>query len=322
MSEGQGSCVKNWLQQWLDGWNRFWFVPQSPATLAVMRILTGAMLFYTHAVWTLELDSFLGLNGIFESQFANEVNGNSPFVWTHFAWIDHSAWLWGTHYLALAVMLAFTLGFKTRITSVLSLLFTISYAHRAGGALFGLDQINGFLALYLAISPCGAMYSLDAFLKRKGKGSGGPETGVPHTVMANLATRLIQLHLCVVYLFAGMGKLQGAAWWDGTAIWGAIASYEYQTVDLTFLSHWPLVINLITLTTLAWECTYPFMIWPKLTRPIWILMAVAVHLGIGLFMGMMTFGIIMVIANLAFIDPVHTQRFVGWWISRTTSRVQ
>ncbi len=321
MREGQGSGVRNWLCLWQEGWNRFWFVPRSPATLAVMRICTGMMLFYTHGVWTLELDSFLGLHGIFESQFANEVNGHSPFVWTHFAWIDHPAWFWGTHYFALAVMLAFAFGFKTRVSGVLSVLFAISYAHRAGGAMFGLDQINCFLALYLAISPCGALYSLDSFLAQKGEGA-NTNREIPNSVMVTLATRLIQLHLCVVYLFAGMGKLQGPAWWDGTAIWGAIASHEYQTIDLTFLSHWPLLINVITLAALAWECSYPFMVWPRLTRPIWLLMAVAVHLGIGLFMGMMTFGIIMVVANLAFIEPAHTSRFIEHCVSRAQTRVE
>ncbi len=121
--------------------------------------------------------------------------------------------------------------------------------------------------------------------------------------MATISTRLIQLQLCVVYLFAGLGKLQGPAWWDGTAIWGAVASYEYQTIDLTFLASWPWLVNLITLVTLAWECSYAFLIWPRLTRPVWMLMAVAVHLGIGVCMGMMTFGLIMIIANLSFVQP-------------------
>ncbi len=44
----------------VSGWNRFWFSPADPATLGLVRILAGAMLFYTHLVWTLDLAGFFG----------------------------------------------------------------------------------------------------------------------------------------------------------------------------------------------------------------------------------------------------------------------
>ena len=43
----------------LTGWNRFWFSPSDPATLGLIRICTGAMLFYTHLVWSKDLLGFL-----------------------------------------------------------------------------------------------------------------------------------------------------------------------------------------------------------------------------------------------------------------------
>ena len=63
------------------------------------------------------------------------------------------------------------------------------------------------------------------------------------------------------------------------------------------------LINLLTFLTVAWEISYAFLIWHKLTRPLFLLMAVFVHLGIGLAMGMFTFGLIMLYANVAFIEP-------------------
>ena len=41
-------------------WNRFWFTPADPATLCLIRVLAGLMLFYTHAVWMLDLEAFFG----------------------------------------------------------------------------------------------------------------------------------------------------------------------------------------------------------------------------------------------------------------------
>jgi hypothetical protein len=122
-------------------------------------------------------------------------------------------------------------------------------------------------------------------------------------VSANIAIRLLQVHMCIVYLFAGAGKLFGDSWWDGGAMWGALANYEYQSFDLTFLAAHPLVINFLTHLTVAWELSYAALVWPRLTRPIVILLAIPLHLGIALGMGMMTFGLVMLIGNVAFISP-------------------
>ena len=276
-----------------------------------MRILVGLMLVYTHLVWTLELETFFSDGGVFNREYSKVFMRDSQFVWSHFFWSDALVWRWGTHILSLLVLVAFTLGFLTRWTSILSFLIVVSYANRAMGALFGLDQINAFLALYLAVGPSGAMYSLDSWIKRRrmrnhpsqpaALGDIAPQH--QKSTMANIAIRLMNVHLCVVYLFAGFGKLLGESWWDGTALWGAFASYEYQTVDMTFLAGAPLLVNVMTMTALFWEASYAFLIWPKLTRPLYVLLSIPVHLGIGMCMGMMTFGLIMIIANLSFVPP-------------------
>ncbi len=49
----------SWCSEVVTGWNRFWFTPSAPHTLALMRILAGAMLLYTHLVWAKDLIAFL-----------------------------------------------------------------------------------------------------------------------------------------------------------------------------------------------------------------------------------------------------------------------
>src|SRR5262249_27481114 len=49
-------------QLWGD-WDRFFFQPASSETLGVLRIATGLMLVYTHAIWGLALEPFFGSNG-------------------------------------------------------------------------------------------------------------------------------------------------------------------------------------------------------------------------------------------------------------------
>ena len=68
---------------------------------------------------------------------------------------------------------------------------------------------------------------------------------------------MIQVHLCVVYFFSGCGKLLGASWWEGTALWGAIANDAVPHARPAPASPAiPLVINALTLATLFWELAY------------------------------------------------------------------
>jgi hypothetical protein len=166
--------------------------------------------------------------------------------------------------------------------------------------LFGLDQVNTMLALYLAVGPSGDAWSLDRWLNSRRVGHALP---VRHSWTANLAVRLIQVHMCIVYLFAGMAKLVGMAWWDGTALWMAFGNLEYQSMDMTWLAGYPLLINVMTHVTVTWELSYWALIWPRLSRPIVLLLAVPLHMGIAVCLGMITFGLAMLIGNLAFVPP-------------------
>jgi hypothetical protein len=179
----------------------------------------------------------------------------------------------------------------------------VSAVNRAPLNVFGLDDTLGLLLIPLVIGPAGARLSVDRLLFAGNHAA--------PSVRASIALRLLQVQLCIVYFFSGSGKLLGASWWEGTALWGAAANVQYRTLDLTWLARYPLVTNAITLATLWWEVTYAALIWPRLTRPLVLAMAVAVHLGIGLAMGMMEFGLAMIVANLAFV-PAPVFRSFGW----------
>lgn len=294
--------MNGWLNEWRSAWNRFWFEPQAPKTLAIIRWLTGCMVFYNHLVWSLGMSTFLGSRAALPKGYRSDLLFDGSFAWSHFDWSDSSIWLWGSHVAGLIVIALWTVGFKTRWTGWLTAALVISYANRATGALFGFDQIAAFLCLYLAISRCGDALSWDSWRRKKS----GLRSGQGRAVSNRIATRLIQIHLCIVYLFAGLGKLGGEYWLNGEAVWGALGSYEYQSLDMTWLAGHMTLIAAMTLVSLIWEVSYAALIWPKLTRPIVLTIAVFVHVGIGAAMGMMTFGLIMLVANLAFIEP-------GWW---------
>lgn len=178
----------------------------------------------------------------------------------------------------------------------------LSFVHRAYFAWSGMDTVLAMLTFYLMFAPTGSALSLD----RRGQAPSASWT-------ANLVVRLIQVHMCIIYLFAGLGKLQGARWWDGTAVWHTLVLSEFAPFDVTWLGHLGdetchLISNLGVLVTLAFEISFTFLIWNPRIRPVLLTTALMLHGGIGLFMGLGSFGAAMLTGCLAFIPP-ETVRF-------------
>ncbi|MEX2187705.1 MAG: HTTM domain-containing protein [Pirellulales bacterium] len=322
------SFFRDSCREAVEGWNRFWFTPANPATLGMIRIFAGAMLLYTHLVWTIDLQAFFGPHSwISPAVNATQLSlpdvpevreldlyGGRSFVWSIFDIAKQPSQIWAVHIVALVTFALLTVGLWTRVVAVLAWVFAVSYVQRAQGALFGLDQINTMLAMYLMVGSSGACYSLDSWLTRR-KNPAAP--AFEPSTSANIAIRLIQLHMCVIYMFAGIGKFVGASWWNGTGLWGGVANLEYQSLDATWLAFWPHLSAFLSHLTVYWEAYYCVLIWPRALRPWMLLIAVPLHLGIAVFMGMITFGLIMLVGNLAFVSPDAVRATVSWLFRRT-----
>jgi hypothetical protein len=243
------------------------------------------------------------------------------YAFSIFWYVDSSIVLWLIHLITLSSMALLTVGLFTRPAAVVSWLACVWYCHRLEGALFGLDQVNAMLAFSLMIGRSGAVYSVDRWLAvRKAMREGRAVEPLVLCVGTNLAIRLIQVHLCVIYLFGGLAKARCGMWWDGGAMWYALASLEYQSWNLTWLSRHKMLISTLTHVTLFWEISYAALVWPKLTRPIVLALAFAAHAGIALFLGMITFGLSMIFANMAFVPASMTKTVVESAIARLPKR--
>ncbi|MEM9825849.1 MAG: HTTM domain-containing protein [Planctomycetota bacterium] len=306
----------------IAGWDQFWFTPQWPHLLAILRIGCGLMLLYSHLIWAADLSGFMGPDAWIGPELSGRLHdgtfGYNDAGFSYLWWVESSSLLWLHHTLVILVTLAMTVGFATRITVPLAWFFQIMIIHRMTGMLFGLDQIVTYMTMYLALAPCGSIFSVDAWLRGRlaeRRGDSGAIAwllpGTQPSVAAGVATRLLQIHLCVIYLFGGLAKARGETWWDGTAVYYALVSYEYQSFDLTWIVNWPRLFSFLSLLTLFWEIFYVALVWPRVTRPIVLGMAMMVHGGIALFLGMMTFGSMMMLANLIFVPPPLIARLLG-----------
>ncbi|MDG1896331.1 MAG: HTTM domain-containing protein [Fuerstiella sp.] len=290
-------------------WRTFWFDPVDPFTLGIIRALTGSMLVYNLLVWGLDLNAFFASDGLQPLATVTQFHQNDLVF--SFLYFVTDEWLLVVHWSCVIVALMFCLGLATRLTSVLAFLITISYSQRVPIANFGLDQILGMLCLYLAIGPSGAALSIDQLIRDRWRKSKGLSSGIRKLTSARTALRLIQIHMCVIYFWAGFAKLKGDTWWTGEAMWQVIANQEYQTVDLTWMAWVPWLPYLIAHITVVWEVFFCILVWNHRWRPLMLAVGTGMHLGIGAFLGMWTFGLIMTYGYFAFGSP-------EWWRKRLT----
>jgi hypothetical protein len=253
------------------------------------------------------LNDFFGPTSWLSPELVRSIEAGQ-YTYSFWFWVPQG-WMWPAYVVSMLIFLLFTLGLWTRATSVLALFTAISYAHRVPAALFGLDQINVMLTLYLSIGPSGQTLSLDRWLKVRRLGANAP--GPVASASANLAQRLIQFHMCVIYLFAGLSKLQGPSWWSGEAMWRAFANLEYQSLDMTWLAWHPWLVNLMTHVSVVWEISFCVLIWKPLCRPLVLAGAVLLHVGIGLCLGMWTFGLIMLVGCASFLPNEAVRHFLA-----------
>ena len=122
--------------------------------------------------------------------------------------------------------------------------------------------------------------------------------------------------MCVIYLFAGISKLQGPSWWNGEAMWRAFANFEYQSLDMTWLAWHPWLINIMSHVSVLWEISFCVLIWKPRWRPLMLAIAVVLHIGIGACLGMWTFGLIMLVGCASFLPNDGVRRVAGRLIER------
>ena len=262
---------------------------------------TGLMLVYMHAIWLSCIHDFMGPHAWINRDTIRQLHSHD-WTWSWLWYVDSTPWLVIHECLAILFGLAMAIGLLTRLAVPLAWWFSLMVCHRMTGALFGLDQVVLMLASYLIIARSGSVWSLDARITQR-RGTSWLFPSADACIGNNIATRLIQIHLCVIYLFGGISKMRGEAWWNGSALWFAAVNYEYQSWDITWIGRSPWLVSGLTMATLFWETFYCALIWPRLTRPICLAMALLVHGGIAIALGMITFGTMMMVANFSFVPP-------------------
>lgn len=219
--------------------------------------------------------------------------------------------VWLIHGLHLLAIVAFTVGYNTRVFAVVTWLAGLAYIHRSQPYLFGQDTMMNLCLTYLMLSPCGAKWSVDRWLARKrAEATGTPLPPVVPSVSAGFVLRVFQIQYCLMYFSAGLAKLKGSSWWDGTAFFACMANPEFSPMHVDayrafirwLCQHralWEIVGVATSAFTLLTEIPFPYLVWTKM-RPVVLAAALLMHTGIAILMGLSVFSLFMFALILCF----------------------
>jgi Vitamin K-dependent gamma-carboxylase len=277
----------------LRAWNRFWFSPISARPLGAFRIVFGLLALANLALLAFDIDYWFTDIGLLLGNEAREVAG--PFRPSLLQWVQDPTSIRLFFGATSVVCLLFTIGWQTRVMGVLFYLMMLSIHHRDTMTNSGADTLLLLMAFYLMLSPCGAAYSLDARRADRRRGTPAEPLIVPW------AQRLIQIQLCLIYFCTAVLKCNGANWLNGTAMHYVLNNSEVDRFNLSVLTHYPLLINVLTYGAVLMEFSLAFFLWFRPTRRAAILAGLALHSGIMVFINIPIFGELMVASYLPFL---------------------
>lgn len=138
-------------------------------------------------------------------------------------------------------------------------------------------------------------------------------------LLHNLAHYGVWLLICTLYLVAGLHKLRGEMWLDGSALFVTLMNPEYShpwvfknlTTNNGFLM-------LCTWASLTYQLVFSIGIWIRAVRPWLLSFGMAFHLSIVFLLGITDFGLFLIAAYSIFI-PEGTARSINDLIGRFLS---
>jgi hypothetical protein len=185
-------------------------------------------------------------------------------------------------------------GFFSRSSAIIAWFLHLCAAKSGALVSYGVDQFMTIGLFYLMLSPLPDRYSLDQKLRK---------LKTKDRQLLGFFWRVLQIHLCLIYFFSGVAKSLGSGWWDGSNMWRALIRPPFNIIDPAMLVRWKHLFPVAGVLICILEIGYPFFIWHKRTRPIWLWLVIGMHIAIGITMGMYLFALIMIVLNAAAFGP-------------------
>lgn len=210
--------------------------------------------------------------------------------------------------LLAAIAVTFGVGGRVAVAIHYVLIWSVYAANPL--LLDGGDNLVMILGILLLFTRCTDRLSLGPLLRRRLGLAARRPAGVVAAGVHNAALLTMAGQICIVYLMAGLYKVQGRLWQDGTALYYVLRVPEFTWPGVTeyvLATEWLLVIG--AYATVWLSIYFPLLVLFRPTRLLAVVAMTGFHLSIAVLMGLTSFALIMIACDLLFVNS-HLERLV------------
>lgn len=191
--------------------------------------------------------------------------------------------------LAFAGGLGLVLGIYPRFSAFCGWLAAVSYAYRNMDILHSGDNLIRIGMFFLIFARTDGCLSLPHAIRHRFSRRSGLGEDAGCCLVPAWPQRILQVQLCILYLVAGIWKAMGPTWRHGTAVGMVLQLGEFQRFPIPGFFMTPVMSQVMTYGTLAFELGFPVLVWvPRLRLPV-LLTGLAFHAGLDWVMNVQLF---------------------------------
>ncbi|WP_415949626.1 HTTM domain-containing protein [Streptomyces sp. KLOTTS4A1] len=224
---------------------------------------------------------------------------------------------WAAYALAVVVSVLYLLGWHTRVMAVLFAFVVAGFYVRGSLANGGFALLSLLFANYLVLCASGRRWSLDA---RRAARSARTEQRGPEqhpepvgpteelrrrivTVLHNAGLALFAFQVMVIYGTAGLYKVRGESWRDGSALYYSLHLDDFATFPelsawIADQTHW---MAFLAYATVFSQVLFPALVFNRRLKYAALAVMFGIHLGIGLLLALPMFSAITIVGDLVFL---------------------
>ncbi len=286
----------------LDHWVRD---PVDPRPLAWFRSWLGLLTLVN--LWLLwpDMPMWLGNDGVLPTAVHRGLTGGtriSIFMITG----SSDAAIGIIRGLGIAGGLGLWLGIFPRCAAFCAWLAAVSYSYRNMDILHSGDNLIRIGSFFLIFARTGGVFSLPRSVRRWFFPQASSGSQPPGSLVPAWPQRILQVQLCILYLVAGIWKATGPTWRNGSAVGMVLQLGEFQRFPIPDFLLTPVMSQVMTYGTLAFELGFPLLVWiPSMRIPV-LLAGLAFHVGLDWVMNVQMFQWLVTAYYLLWLKPASS----------------
>lgn len=287
-------------------WNDFFFAEEVPYGMALVRMLLPLVL-------------LIGvLPRWWHARELYSTDGSPAPLWINYGASPMVPDLAGPVAVALysilvVSLIAASLGWMTRVSLVVSCLLYVSFGLLDSvGTLTKYTVISSHALMLLALSQCGSIWSVDAWLCERGESRGS--FLVTDRRSPVWPRRLLQLFIGIVYLGAAFTKMHTPAYFSGDQLtFWMLADMNFENPFGRVLTLYPALLTVMAYVTILWEILFICLIWSSFWRLPALALGVGFHLMTYFTLGLIVFPLVYLALYFVFFEPSAAERAAAFF---------